>query len=175
MVVDGQQRLTTIILFIASVMKILNSRKSSPIDFASRNLNILKETKEIYLSGVFNTIDNDQIIFNKIIQVQLASTNLRNKTISQQRILHAYSFFSDVLDKLESLILYALLWTLEHATKIHTMILYNTNQAAQVFRYQNHRGNNYSPFELMKVHRANQLNHQKANFNQKLFLEISLS
>jgi uncharacterized protein with ParB-like and HNH nuclease domain len=175
MVVDGQQRLTTIILFIASVMKILNSRKSNPKDFASLNVKVLRETKEIYLSDVFNTIENDQYIFNKIIQGQLSSNSLHNKTISQQRILQAYTFFNNELEKLESLILCALLWTLEHETKINTMILYNTNQAAQIFRYQNHRGNNYSPYELMKAYQVKRKNHQRIYSNQKLLFEISLS
>jgi uncharacterized protein with ParB-like and HNH nuclease domain len=175
MVVDGQQRLTTIILFIASVMKILNSRKSNPKDFASLNVKVLRETKEIYLSGVFNTIDNDQYIFNKIIQGQLSSNGLRNKTTSQQRIIQAFSFFNDELCKLESLILYALLWTLEHATKINTMILYNTKQAAQIFRYQNNRGNNYCPYEIMNVHPVKQKNQQRPHDDQKFFFQISLS
>lgn len=175
MVVDGQQRLTTIILFIASLMKILNSRKSNPKDFASLNLKVLNETKEIYLSGVFNTIENDQYIFNKIFQGQLSSNSLHYKTISQQRILLAFSFFNDELDKLESLILYALLWTLEHTTKINTMILYNANQAAQIFRYQNHRGNNYCPYEIMKAHQVKQTIPQRPHTVQKFFFQISLS
>lgn len=173
--VDGQQRLTTTILFISSVLKILNSRKSNPKDFASKNLYDLKATKEIYLSDKFSTIDNDQSIFNRIIKEQEDSKRLYSKTASQQRILHAYSFFNDELDKLQSLILCGLLWTLEHKTKINTMILYNKNQASQIFRRQNFRNNNYSLYGAIKAYQVKQTNQQRSYSDQKFFFQISLS
>lgn len=174
-VVDGQQRLTTTLLFISSVIKILNSRKSNPKDFASRNLYNLKETKEIYLSGVFNTIDNDQSILNKIIRKQVDSKWLCSKSSSQQRIIQAYSFFNHELSKLESMILYGLLWTLEHATKINTLLLYNKNQAAQIFSYQNHRGNDCFRYYILKAFQVKQTNEQKPYSGHMFSFEISLS
>jgi uncharacterized protein with ParB-like and HNH nuclease domain len=54
-IIDGQQRLTTSILFFSAIAKILKSR--------NENTELLTNC---YLTDVFETISDDQVIFRKI-------------------------------------------------------------------------------------------------------------
>ena len=61
-IIDGQQRITTTILFMSAVAKILAARGES-----------IEAIREVYLTDVFKTIDDDQVIFKKITQKHLVS------------------------------------------------------------------------------------------------------
>lgn len=144
-IIDGQQRLTTTILFLSAISKILEKQ--------GQNVEHIKST---YLNDVFRTIEDDQIIFKKVSQKYLVSTIDDTETISQKRIIAASSFFEAKLNEFDSDSLHLLQQTLENAV-ISTFYITNKVEATQVFEYQNNRGKELSRFEVIKAYLMHQI------------------
>jgi uncharacterized protein with ParB-like and HNH nuclease domain len=150
-IIDGQQRLTTTILFLSAIAKI-QEKKGQNID----------KIKETYLTDVFRTIEDDQIIFKKVSQKHLVSAIDDTETISQKRIIEAFNFFETELTKLDNDSLYLVQQTLENAV-ISTFYITNKVEATQVFEYQNNRGKELSRFEVIKAYLMHQIYIQSTN------------
>jgi uncharacterized protein with ParB-like and HNH nuclease domain len=150
-IIDGQQRLTTTILFLSAISKI-QEKKGENID----------KIKETYLTDVFRTIEDDQIIFKKVSQKHLVSAIDDTETISQKRIIEAFNFFETELTKLDNESLYLVQQTLENAV-ISTFYITNKVEATQVFEYQNNRGKELSRFEVIKAYLMHQIYIQSTN------------
>ncbi|KFF15745.1 DUF262 domain-containing protein [Chryseobacterium sp. JM1] len=155
-IIDGQQRLTTTILILSALAKILEKQGQN-----------VEQIRSAYLNDVFRTIEDDQIIFKKVSQKHLVSTIDDTETISQKRIIAAFSFFETELEKIDSDSLYLLLKTLENAI-ISTFYIANKVEETQVFEYQNNRGKELSRFEIIKAYLMHQIyihseNNIKAN------------
>lgn len=153
-IIDGQQRLTTTILFLSAIAKI-KIQKGENID----------SIREIYLTDVFKTIDDDQVIFKKVTQKHLVSAIDDTETISQKRIIEAFNFFATELSKLDNENLNLIQQTLENAV-ISTFYITNKVEATQVFEYQNNRGKELSRFEVIKAYLMHQIYIQSTNNNQ---------
>jgi len=153
-IIDGQQRLTTTILFLSAIAKI-KILKGENVD----------SIKEIYLTDVFKTIDDDQVIFKKVTQKHLVSAIDDTETISQKRIIEAFNFFETELSKLDNENLNLIQQTLENAV-ISTFYITNKVEATQVFEYQNNRGKELSRFEVIKAYLMHQIYIQSTNNNQ---------
>ncbi|RTL14443.1 MAG: DUF262 domain-containing protein [Flavobacteriaceae bacterium] len=150
-IIDGQQRLTTTILFLSAIAKIQEKQ--------GQNIDKIKET---YLTDVFRTIEDDQIIFKKVSQKHLVSAIDDTETISQKRIIEAFNFFETELTKLDNDSLYLVQQTLENAV-ISTFYITNKVEATQVFEYQNNRGKELSRFEVIKAYLMHQIYIQSTN------------
>ena len=144
-IIDGQQRLTTTILFLSALSKIKHIK--------NENIDSIKET---YLTDSFKTIDDDQVIFKKVTQKHLVSTIDDTETISQKRIIEAFNFFEIELNKLEAINLNLIQETLENAV-ISTFYITNKVEATQVFEYQKNRGKELSRFEIIKAYLMHQI------------------
>lgn len=144
-IIDGQQRLTTTILFLSAIAKIQKSK--------GQNIDTIKKT---YMTDVFKTIDDDQVIFKKITQKHLISIIDDTETISQRRIIEAFNFFETELSKLDANSLNLVQLTLENAV-ISTFYISNKVEATQVFEYQNNRGKELSRFEVIKAYLMHQI------------------
>lgn len=153
-IIDGQQRLTTTILFLSAIAKI-KILKGENVD----------SIREIYLTDVFKTIDDDQVIFKKVTQKHLVSAIDDTETISQKRIIEAFNFFETELSKLDNENLNLVQQTLENAV-ISTFYITNKVEATQVFEYQNNRGKELSRFEVIKAYLMHQIYIQSTNNNQ---------
>lgn len=153
-IIDGQQRLTTTILFLSAIAKIKI--------LSNENVNSIRE---VYLTDVFKTIDDDQVIFKKVTQKHLVSAIDDTETISQKRIIEAFNFFENELSKLDNLNLNLIQETLENAV-ISTFYITNKVEATQVFEYQNNRGKELSRFEVIKAYLMHQIYIQSKNNNQ---------
>lgn len=153
-IIDGQQRLTTTILFLSAIAKIKN-QKGKDID----------SIRKTYLTDVFKTIDDDQVIFKKVTQKHLVSAIDDTETISQKRIIEAFNFFETELSKLDDDNLNLIQQTLENAV-ISTFYITNKVEATQVFEYQNNRGKELSRFEVIKAYLMHQIYIQSTNNNQ---------
>ena len=153
-IIDGQQRLTTTILFLSAIAKIKNLKGD--------NIDSIRET---YLTDIFKTIDDDQVIFKKITQKHLVSAIDDTETISQKRIIEAFNFFEIQLSKLDNENLDLIQQTLENAV-ISTFYITNKVEATQVFEYQNNRGKELSRFEVIKAYLMHQIYIQSTNNNQ---------
>lgn len=153
-IIDGQQRLTTTILFLSTVAKIQNAR--------GINTDSIRET---YLTDIFKTIDDDQVIFKKVTQKHLVSAIDDTETISQKRIIEAFNFFETELNKLDNDNLQDIQKTLENAV-ISTFFITDKVEATQVFEYQNNRGKELSRFEVIKAYLMHQVYIHITDFNQ---------
>ena len=144
-IIDGQQRLTTTIIFLSVVSKILmlNGEDASLI-------------RATYLTDVFKTIEEDQVIFKKVTQKHLISSLDSLDTISQKRIIEAYNYFETELMKIELSVIKEIQSTLENAV-ISTYFIYNKIEATQIFEYQNNRGKGLSRFEVVKAYLMHQV------------------
>ncbi|MCX6227088.1 MAG: DUF262 domain-containing protein [Bacteroidia bacterium] len=136
-IVDGQQRITTTILFLSAIAKVLIAKGED-----------VEEIRKNYLTDVFKTIDDDQVIFKKITQKHLISALDDTETISQRRMIEAFCFFEKELAKLDIDNIKQIKQTLEDAV-ISTFYIANPIEATQVFEYQNNRGKELSRFEII--------------------------
>lgn len=144
-IIDGQQRLTTTILFLSAIARIKNADGEK-----------IEEIRDTYLTDVFKTIDDDQLIFKKITQKHLISMVDDTETLSQRRIIFAFSFFEKETRKLDGDTRQLMQETLESAV-ISTFYISNKVEAAQVFEYQNNRGKELSRFEVIKAYLMHQI------------------
>lgn len=153
-IIDGQQRLTTTILFLSVIAKIKIAKGEN-----------VENIREVYLTDVFKTIDDDQVIFKKVTQKHLVSAIDDTETISQRRIIEAFNFFETELNKLDDEKLSLIQQTLENAV-ISTFYITNKVEATQVFEYQNNRGKELSRFEVIKAYLMHQIYIQSKDNNQ---------
>jgi len=153
-IIDGQQRLTTTILFLSAIAKIRNAK--------AENIDNIRET---YLTDIFKTIDDDQVIFKKVTQKHLISAIDDTETISQKRIIEAFNYFETELKKLDAESLQLVQETLENAV-ISTFFINNKIEATQVFEYQNNRGKELSRFEVIKAYLMHQIHIHSTDTNQ---------
>ena len=144
-IIDGQQRLTTTILFLSAIAKIKASKGRD-----------IEEIRKNYLTDIFKTIDDDQVIFKKITQKHFVSIIDDTETISQKRIIFAFNFFETELQKLDNETIDLIQQTLENAI-ISTFYISNKIEATQVFEYQNNRGKELSRFEIIKAYLMRQI------------------
>ncbi|WP_419800464.1 DUF262 domain-containing protein [Mucilaginibacter sp.] len=154
-IIDGQQRLTTTIIFISAITKILYSKGTNT-----------DSIYQIYFrEDLFETVDEDQILFKKVTQKHLVPEVDNTDTISQKRIVEAYEFFVEKLNKLDIESLELIQGTLENAV-ISTFFISNKIEATQVFEYQNNRGKELSRFEIIKAYLMHQIYIQSLDVNQ---------
>ena len=143
-IIDGQQRLTTTVIFMSVVSVIKESR------------NIENDIRILYLYDSFKTIDDDQIIFKKVTQKYFNAILEDAETLSQKRIANASVYFKNELVKLSDNDLNEIQITLENAV-ISTFIIKNKAEAVQVFEYQNNRGKDLTHFEIIKAYLMHQI------------------
>lgn len=135
-IIDGQQRLTTIILLLSALKNISNNSNLDNYDLNN-----------------FSTVSYDDGDFKKIISGELLSIN-NSSTDSIKKIFKAYNFFKEKLEEIDSQSLKDI--TLEN---IKSLILESTCQiniiddkieAIQVFVFENNRGKTPTNLEIVK-------------------------
>jgi len=139
-IVDGQQRITTSIIFIKAILDFLKNKG--------------QEKKKIYRryiedEGVFklNTSNNDNAFFHAYIMNNNTPADFDTK--SQIRLFNAKIFFQEELNKLHADIAEQLLQKLESSfVLVHTVN--NKSDAAQVFELINDRGKRLTDLEAIK-------------------------
>ena len=135
-VIDGQQRLTTIVIFLCTLLKRLESERWQPdfstVEYDNQLLEdyVIEQTKSNYKKGTTN--------YNSL------------ETESSRRIVKAFNFFEKkLLDKPED-DLKMLLDTVSKAT-CTTHRVQNASEAIQMFIFQNSRGKRPSNLEIVKA------------------------
>lgn len=153
-IIDGQQRLTTTLIFLSALTKVKSSRGEETTHI-----------KNTYLTDVFRTIEDDQTIFKKVTQKHLVSKIDAAETLSQKRIINAFILFENKLDNLNIDRLSQLQHSLETAV-INTFYISSKVEATQIFEYQNNRGKSLSTFEILKAYLMHQLYIHSIDNNQ---------
>lgn len=97
-IIDGQQRLTTLIIFIRALINTLKQRKdlNTELDYESKEKIYLKNCGNIKL----RTVDYDRAYFEAIIVDD--NSNLETATLSQIRIKDAKKYFISEFNKLNT-------------------------------------------------------------------------
>lgn len=141
-VIDGQQRLTTIIIFMRSLYNALKDRNA--------NKETLEEITEFFFMRKSNyrlrTVDNDRACFDAVI---MADSIYTPSSESQENIINAKAFFAKGLSKLplEDL---RRMYDLILSSKINRIELEGKKEAALMFELQNNRGRNLTNMEKLK-------------------------
>ena len=160
-IIDGQQRLTTTILFFSAIAKIKVSQKQD-----------IEDIKNTYLTDIFRTIEEDHLIFKNITQDHRElDENDHTYFFSQRRLIKAFKFFKKELEKLDNETIDSIQKTLENSI-ISTSTILDKIEATQIFEYQNNRGKEPSNFEIIKAYLMSQIYIQNTNNEQQANKDI---
>ena len=146
-IIDGQQRLTTLTIFIRALLDILKKRSETEeeieIDFDSKEKIYFKNGGNIKLRPV----EYDRACFETLIVE--GNSKFETATPSQVRIKNARKHFSTELDKLSTKDLLSILEKLE-STELTCIELSGKKDSALMFELQNNRGKDLTNMEKIK-------------------------
>ncbi len=158
-VIDGQQRLTTCVIFFSAFVNVVRCRKKEWVDNDNKEQiqDLLLDLSDYYLKEIrhqkqkFITVDYDNNFF---IDAIIEHNNVANDDLTSKSkiaIIRALKFFEDKLRELsiDEMLSYAS--TLENAS-ITTFVVKDKLQACQIFAYQNDRGKRLSNLEILKAY-----------------------
>ena len=140
-IVDGQQRLTTIILFQKELIRILNNQSKKITD--KTFFKYIKDRDGVYKLELDN--DDNTFLHNLLDNEKLSNT----ETPSQKNILTAIKYFQDELKKLSIEKLEQIFDTLINA-EIILYIVNKISDATQIFELLNDRGRKLTSLEGIK-------------------------
>lgn len=145
-IIDGQQRLTTITIFIATLFSKLKEFRNltDEEDFAYKSM---IKVGQIYH---FSTVDYDNQLFKDYVINQIKTDHNGLDTKSKRRIVSAYDFFVKEFSQMEELQIVSLLNAVMNAS-CTTHIVKNEAEAIQMFIFQNNRGKKPSNLEIIKA------------------------
>lgn len=178
-IIDGQQRLTTIIIFLSSTFEKI--KKLNNGELSAEELNIYKSIIENNGEIKFSTVDYDNKLFKERV-IYREKGVVKPDTQSQSRILEAVKYFNKKLEKetIENLINMVKIITNASCTLNEVL---NQSEAVQMFIYQNDRGKHPTDLEIIKslfmynIHdcsdnKINDLNYIKEKF-ETIYKNIS--
>lgn len=155
-VIDGQQRLTTIVIFFACLINELENREKTIgkiIDLDDENLDTWR-LRERYITQnskrfKFETVSYDNELFKHFV-LEGINIPITSETSSSDRIKNAKKYFDDMLKSLELKTI--LQWKeIIESSKITTFEVSDKVQATQIFAFQNDRGKDLTTLEKIKA------------------------
>jgi len=157
-VIDGQQRLTTVVIFFSCLIRELEARVAHHATAQTIQELDLRRLAETYLrrngKRRFTTVHSDAPFFNDLI-LDRTSTG-PGDTRSRKRISQADNYFSKEFKKAETPTLVHWAHLVENAA-ITTFKVTNKVQATQIFSFQNDRGKGLTDLEKLKAFLAYQV------------------
>ncbi len=145
-VIDGQQRLTTIVIFISALFSKLKSLRALIESEEVLYENMIKRRSNY----IFSTVDYDNQLFRDYVVDQTKKNRIGLETESAKRIVRAFDFFTKALsDKTEDYLSKMLKTVGEASCSTHPVK--NESEAIQMFIFQNDRGKKPSNLEIIKA------------------------
>jgi hypothetical protein len=145
-VIDGQQRLTTIVIFLSALFKRLKEIRQLNEEELECFEDIIKRNSTYR----FETVDYDSQLFKDYVVNQTKKDNNGLDTESSKRIVKAFNYFSQYLSNKEESYLTKILKSIKDATcTTHTVS--DESEAIQMFIFQNNRGKKPSNLEIIKA------------------------
>ena len=147
-IIDGQQRLTTIVIFFSSMCNALSQKNNA------KHKRLCDYLKNHYLRDAFTeepqlyTVENDKIFFIHEI-IDRDNFDIILDTSSKIRIRDCREYFDAVFEKESNETLLKWLDIVEGATVTEYHVT-NKSEAAQLFAFQNDRGKSLSNLEVLK-------------------------
>jgi len=145
-VIDGQQRLTTIQIFLGTLFARLKAQRALSEEERQCFEDLLKRGSTYR----FSTVHYDNQLFRDYVVDQVKNTRNGLETASARRIVEAFSFFSKQLADKDENYLSRRLATLAEAT-CTTHLVTDESEAIQMFIFQNNRGKKPSNLEIIKA------------------------
>lgn len=146
-VIDGQQRLTTLTIFMRALLNTLDNRKQDEIlqdfDFEAKEKIYIKNGGNIKLRPV----EYDRACFDTIIVDN--KNNFETSTPSQKKIVEAKEFFTKKLFEFNTKKILDIFEKIEY-TELTTIELTSKKDAALMFELQNNRGKDLTNMEKLK-------------------------
>lgn len=145
-VIDGQQRLTTIVIFLSTLftrLKLLR-KLTDDEEILYENMIIRKR------NYIFSTVDYDDQFFKDFVIDQSKRNRNGLETESSRRIVKAFDYFTKFFAKKDEQYLIKMLKTVSEAT-CTTHPVKDASEAIQMFIFQNNRGKKPSNLEIIKA------------------------
>lgn len=146
-IIDGQQRLTTITIFIAVIYDRLRERAGELSEEDKFAYGTLVKVGQSYR---FATVDYDNQLFKDYVINKVKRDHGGLDTESQKRIVAAHDYFAEQLNGRDEETLRALLDAVANAT-CTTHTVKDEAEAIQMFIFQNNRGKKPSSLEIVKA------------------------
>lgn len=151
-IIDGQQRLTTTIIFLSAFYKRLKEiRNIEKVEDFDDDLyisycNTIKQRSQYR----FSTVDYDNQMFRDYVIDQTSNDRSDIDTLSKARIADAFDYFKARLADIEEKELLALFNAITHAS-CTTHVVKDAAEAVQMFIFQNNRGKKPTKVEIIKA------------------------
>ena len=147
-VIDGQQRLTTIVIFLSALFAKLKTIRKLTDDEEVSYENMVKRKSSC--SYVFSTVDYDDQLLKDYVINKVKRNRNGLETTSARRIVNAYDYFTEKFKDKDESCLVKMLETVSQAT-CTTHPVKNESEAIQMFIFQNDRGKRPSNLEIIKA------------------------
>jgi len=145
-VIDGQQRLTTIVIFLSALFKRLKEIRG-----------LSESEQEVYEDVIkrnstyrFETVDYDRQLFFDYVINQTKKDKNSLETLSAKRIVAAFDYFAVHFKNQEDSYLINMLQIVQNATCTTHQVM-DESEAIQMFIFQNNRGKKPSNLEIIKA------------------------
>lgn len=145
-VIDGQQRLTTISIFVCAAFSVLRNMREIAVEEQECYEDVVKRNRTYR----FTTVGYDNILFRDYVVDMTKFDQYGIKTTSGQRIVNAFDFLRNELKKLPTEEVERLLNAVVTAS-CTTHIVETEAEAIQMFIFQNNRGKKPSNLEIIKA------------------------
>lgn len=145
-VIDGQQRLTTIIIFLSALFARIKAIRHLTDDEEGFYENMIHRGANY----VFSTVDYDDQFFKDYVVNQTSKSKNKLETDSAKRIADAFDYFTKKLSKMENDYLDKMLQTIIWAF-CTTHLVRHESDAIQMFIFQNNRGKRPTNLEIIKA------------------------
>lgn len=153
-IIDGQQRITTIIIFIRALYNILEKKEFN--ENQTKKQEVLSKLKEIYLNpkAKLKTVEYDDGYFENYIIKN--NNSYSSQTFSQDRIKDAKEFFNKKLESKSTEEILKLFESLKKA-QILSIAFNNKKDSILMFELQNNRGKELTKLEKLKSYLSYQI------------------
>lgn len=145
-IIDGQQRMTTITIFLCAIFERIK-RERALTEFEENCIEDMIKRRSSYK---FKTVQYDNQLFQDYIINHLPIDKNNLETLSAKRIIEAYDYFYEYLTG-KSLKEVEILLEKVTSASCTTHIVNNEAEAIQMFIFQNDRGKKPSNMEIIKA------------------------
>lgn len=166
-VIDGQQRITTIVIFLSALFSKLKKIRS----LNESEQETFEDTIRRKQTYQFATVDYDNQIFKDYVIDQSPKDINGLETESAKRIVSAFDFFVLQLSNKDEAYLLKMLETIQNAS-CTTHLVKGESEAIQMFIFQNNRGKKPSNLEKIKAQIMFNVNHNGVEKKESLIDEI---
>lgn len=148
--IDGQQRLTTCVIFFSSVIEALSKRDDTTIDLDDILDYYIKDSRKG--TQRLTTVNYDNPFFHDIIIERSREAQPEELTSSSKKsIWDARQFFDKVMERTTTAEIERWAQLIENAS-ITEFEVQNKIDAAQIFAFQNDRGKSLTHLEVLKAY-----------------------